>query len=279
MANTQKLLTGRSSQFADSGGTGAQGFQGFQGPQGNQGLQGFQGSAGPQGNQGFQGLQGNQGNQGSTGTGASMADTLLLKPFFTAQGLLPSTIIREDLYTWPAADFSNLNGGTAGVTSGRLRYTPSGNPANLGWDMGASYGKTLIAVGGLRPESFAAGIFLSRTVGGPVTNEPKDGFAALIDGGGTYLYKSTGGGAQILQVTETKLTSALAFSEANNAMAMTYDGTTVKIFVRYGAEIWIQAISQADASFADFRYAGMFFSAAGTGNIMWAVCPLGIYGQ
>lgn len=207
-----------------------------------------------------------------------MADSLLLKPFFTAQGLLPSTIIREDLYTWPAADFSNLNGGTAGVTSGRLRFTQSGNPACLGWDMGASYAKTLIALGGLRPVGFNAGIFLSRTVGGPVTTEPKDGFLAVMGTGGTFLYRSTGGGVQTLQVTEAALSSSLSTAGADNAMALAYDGTTVKIFVRYGSETWIQAISQADASFANFRYAGIHLSAPGSA-VIWAACPLGIYGQ
>lgn len=56
MTATQRLLTGRSSQFADSGG-------GSQGPQGNQGFQGT--NPGAQGPQGDQGNQGNQGNQGA----------------------------------------------------------------------------------------------------------------------------------------------------------------------------------------------------------------------
>src|SRR6185295_12699539 len=48
MSATQRLLTGRSSQFVDGGGGGPQGNQGFQGIQGFQGF-GFQGSQGPQG--------------------------------------------------------------------------------------------------------------------------------------------------------------------------------------------------------------------------------------
>lgn len=58
MSATQKLNTGRSSQFVDSGG-------GAQGPQGNVG---FQGPQGFQGNVGA-GVQGPQGNQGSLSPG------------------------------------------------------------------------------------------------------------------------------------------------------------------------------------------------------------------
>ena len=62
-------------------------------------------------------------------------------------------------------------------------------------------------------------------------------------------------------------------------MAIAYDGTTVKVFIRYGSECWIEAHSIADASFADFRYYGIFFSGNGASNVMWAGCPLAFYGQ
>jgi len=216
----------------------------------------------------------------SGGAGIDMADAMILKPFFTDKSLLPSTVIREDLYTWPTAGFSNLNSGTVSVASARVRFTPSGNPANIGWDAGASYAKTLLVVGGLRPQSFALGIFVSRTVGGPVTNEPKDGFMVLIDSGtGLQIFRSVSGGAQAVQATEAKLTAPLTTSGPNISMAIAYDGTTVKVFIRYGSECWIEAHSIADASFADFRYYGIFFSGNGASNVMWAGCPLAFYGQ
>ncbi len=214
--------------------------------------------------------------------GCNKANAYLQKHFFAANGMLPANIIREDLLTWPTADFSNANGGTFATSMSRLRYTPSSSPATYGWDMGAQKGKALFIMGMTRPMSSAQGIYLSTTT--PTTG-PSDGYMFLLSPADAKaeIYRGPVGSFGLFdRVSETKAIASNSYANSSFDLALYVDCSIARItaFLRVGSEVWWPVIDFTDPDpwrVTTVRYAGVYFAA--TTNHMWAGCPLGIYAE
>ncbi|MGH8654712.1 MAG: hypothetical protein ACREYE_22240 [Gammaproteobacteria bacterium] len=210
--------------------------------------------------------------------GVSLTEVLLLKSFFSNLGFLPSVVIREDLYTFPASDFANLNGGTPTIKPGRLDFVGVGNPANLGWDLGVQYSKVLFIVGGFMSSSFNGGIFLGKTL--PATTAPHDAYYFAQDPTSAkftlFEFSPVGGVTDI--GSGVRIAPSGLPQQPNYAMGLYIDGSTGEIFcaVRVGTEMWWQLMDVIDPTVATFRYAGLFFSING-GQTQIANCPVAIY--
>ncbi len=222
----------------------------------------------------------------SSGTIVDMNEVLLQKSFFSTNSLLPSTTIKEELYTWPVADISNLHGGTLTRTMSRCRFTPSLNEANIAWNAGAEYNKMLFVVGMVRPAYFNMGIWISKP--DPTgLNLPPAGYAYLINSSssGAQIYqRAVGAGGFTMITDEQKLTGAGEFSGPTFGMALYVDASTSRVvaFVRAGRETWWPIFDLTDSTanrINKCKYAGVFWSSTDSAKVMWAGCPMGIYAQ
>jgi hypothetical protein len=127
MANTQKLLTGRSSQFADSGGV----------------------------------VPATANTQGIV----SYADITLWKNFFSTKGYLFANTIQESAYDIPT--FSALSAGSVSYKEGSAKFASGGARQYLSYDLGANYTKTLFITGGVCPfNGMNNGVFACKTLDG-----------------------------------------------------------------------------------------------------------------
>jgi len=210
-----------------------------------------------------------------------MANFLLLKSFFKAQSLMPSTVIKEALYTWPAADFANLNGGSLSLSMSRVKVSPSTNPANFGWNLGATYSKVLVIVGGLRPMAYDAGIIIGNTV--PTAPNLPDGYLLQNETPPTSemaIYKANGGGSYTKLASDSTVYSAGIYSSPTCGLAAYVDGTAHRLCLwsRMGSETWMLIHDITDSTLSTFKYAGITI-ATESGSVMWLTCPLGIYAQ
>lgn len=205
-----------------------------------------------------------------------MAESLFLKPFFRSQGFLPSNVIREDLYTWPAADFSNLNSGTLSRSMSRAKFTPFSHPANFGWSLGGTYSKVLVVLGGLRVGSYAGGILICDTL--PAAPNPADGY--LFQnwvGTSMNIWKSNGGGSYTQLGSETMLYGSGNTYAPSVGLAAYVDGTAHRLILwsRTGSEAWTPVVDISDSTLSTFKYAGINIWTFGSNH--WFMCPLGIY--
>ena len=206
----------------------------------------------------------------------TMADMLLDKPFFSANSLLPSSTFKEELYTWPAADFSNLNGGSSTLSMSRTRLVTA-NPQNFGWDIGSLKSTILCIIGGVRTRTSSIGVGFSDTL--PSASELPDGsYLFNFEGSGpaTTIYKRSGGAYTSL-ATDTGITAANTISQPTTGLAFYYDDSSNRLlgFLRYGVEQWIKVIDITDTSFTTMRYVSI--RSFGVATVMWAICPMAIY--
>ncbi|HEV3028473.1 MAG TPA: hypothetical protein VG457_12925 [Planctomycetota bacterium] len=215
-------------------------------------------------------------------TNASKADIALGKSFFAAQGLLPATIIREDLYTFAAPDFSNLAGGTLARSMSRARFTQVGNPANFGWNLaGGPYGKVLIILGMVRcVGGFSVGLGVGTTPS-PASANLAQGYAAAFDYNSARadIFKGDGaGGNTFLPPSENTVMPPNSANAWDMAMALYVDGGTGRIvfFTRLGSGQWYPFLDITDGTYSTFQCAvfQMF-----PGGVNWFGCPVGIYAQ
>jgi len=207
----------------------------------------------------------------------SSADLLLLKPFFTAQSLMPANVIREDLTTWPSTSFQNLNSGTYSSKHARVKFTSSGSPANFGWDMGAEYTSVLYVLGLHRPHLNNVGIFITDTL--PNASEIPDGsylFVADTQHAKLSMRKKSAGTITTLG-DQLSAYAAQSYSNPNWALALYYNSTSQRLvgFIRVGPEVWWPVIDLTDASFTKFRYVGI--RDEGAAIVTWYGCPMGVY--
>lgn len=206
----------------------------------------------------------------------TLADVLLVKPFFSAQSLLPANIIREDLTSWPATSFQNLNGGSYAANQARTKLTVSGATSNFGWDMGAEYTSVLFIVGLNRPSNYNTSIFLTDTVPGSDIADGSYLFVSSIASGNFSLAKRSGGVISTL-ASEGAVGPGNSTNGPNWGLAIYYNATTDRLigFVRVGSETWWPVLDITDSSFSQFRYVGV--RGDGAGGPRWLGCPMGIY--
>ncbi len=214
-----------------------------------------------------------------TGSGAAMADVRLWKTYFSTISRLPGTTIKEELNTWPAADYSNLTGGTLTRSKGHIKYVPAVLHSNFGWALGASYNKVLIVVQALRARNYNFGLTVGVTQ--PSTAHNPDGYLGLMETVNTAfkLYVCTGGTA------ETQLaTSGADFQYGDSTsgpwvgLALYCDGpgNIQELYVmQYGSAPYMVASAANNAS-ANFNSAGFFCGNLSNGA-QFATVGLGIY--
>jgi len=214
----------------------------------------------------------------------SAADIMLMKPFFTEQGFLPATTHREDLYTFPAADFSNLNSSTLSRSMSRAKVTTSASsPANFGWDVGALKTKILFILTGMRcqPGTGTFALFFADSL--PSAAElPNGSYQFFIQGNATaqcQLFKRAAGAYTALGSAEPQVIPSYAVTAGNFGVAMYYDDSTGRLigFVRLGAEAWFPICDTTDSSFTTMRYVGVRLSYSGASQFHWMKTPMGIY--
>lgn len=212
----------------------------------------------------------------STTEYVTASERLLLKQFFSNNSVLPGTTHKEELYTWPAADFSFLNGGTNSVSMGRSRFAVSGNPGLFGWDLGGLKTK-ILAIAHFRSATFNSGFFFSNTA--VVAAAEPDGsylFVTEANQNRFGVYKKAGGVYTVI-ASDTGLTQAGTISQSDLGIAAYYNDTTdrIVVFVRFGSEMWFPCIDFTDTTFTTMRYVGIRHSA--TSGVAWAMCPMAIY--
>ncbi|OFV81082.1 MAG: hypothetical protein A2W26_13440 [Acidobacteria bacterium RBG_16_64_8] len=209
-------------------------------------------------------------------------ETTLGKAFFSAQGILPANVIREDFYTMPAGDFANFGAVTKEFSMSRLRTGGEQN-WNFGWDLGAEYGKVLFVVNSFKTTACSLRLFLTDTLPTLSSDVPDNLYTLIGDGSSQamYLYKRVAG-------TYTELVSDGFFSIFNNSgvyagpmygMAIYYDATTDRLVGLVKAEGgWLPILEVTDAEFSQFRYVGINFLPL-AGQRAWVSVPMGIYAE
>lgn len=208
-----------------------------------------------------------------------IGNSMLLRSFFSDQGLLPSKVVKESLYEWPSADFSNVGASTLQTLGSRVRITPSGTALNFGWNLGGAYSKVLMIVGGLRPRWWHSGIFMCH--GTPTSTQLNDGYQFQNDTlQGMRIYKSNGGGTYTELAREDSVVTEDADFAATCSLAAYVDAATDRLvmWTRIGAEVWMTVNDSTDSSFSSFRYAGITIGNR-YGAVQWAICPVAIYVQ
>ena len=202
-----------------------------------------------------------------------MADAMIIKPFFAAQGLLPPSTFLEDLFTITAPTFQNLAGGTLTPSMSTLKYVAAANvPANFGWDIGSEKSTILMLFHFQRFRSSDTAIFFTDTL--PAAAEIPDGSYLVDTAIGLYiLYKKAGG---VFTPLVTVNTIDNGTPTLDSGMALYYDDATDRlvVFIRTSPECWFPIIDTTDASFTTMRYAGIRFN----GGQTWFInTPFAIY--
>jgi hypothetical protein len=196
---------------------------------------------------------------GAAAGGSSIADAMLLKSFFTAYGIMPANTFHEDLFAYPAPDFSNLNGGSLVQSASLQTFNGVGSPANWGYDLLASKSKILAICGMSRQIGpTGTGIFLSNTLAGTPTTP--DGYLMWFDAIVPIfqLYKIVAGVLSSL-ASYSVVAPPNTSTSPSVAIAFYYDDATDKLiaFARFGSECWFPIINITDATFTVFRYVGI----------------------
>lgn len=217
--------------------------------------------------------------------GGDMTDSMLLKSFFTAQGLLPASTFLEELYTYPDPPIKNLAGGTLARSMSRAKFSPAGvGPVNWGWDLGSSKGEILIVSGMNRLSPAPVGnvsLFVTDTL--PAAAELSNGsYIAFASAGGEYaIYKRAAGTYALVasSAPEAIIIPPVGADTESFAFALYYKASTNRliIFVRHGSECWIPAVDTTDATFGTMRYVGVRPNWASGTPPQWSGTPLAIY--
>lgn len=215
-------------------------------------------------------------------TSSSKADVALMKSFFAANGLLPSNVIREDLYIFQDFAVKNLSGGSLVRTFGSATLTGPGGTVqgNAFYDMGALYTKVLIIFGGIRPKSYNIGPAVCKT--SPADQNVTAGFMFVLNSPASKfsLYQSLGGGSYTDIGGETDVVPIDQSYIPNYGMALYIDTVAPKqlAFLRVGTEVYQIVIQNTIAGIDSLRYAGLWFQWNST-DIERLACPVGIYAQ
>jgi hypothetical protein len=204
-----------------------------------------------------------------------------LRGFFRKQGFLPAEVVKEELYNYPAPDFSNLNGGTLDRSMSRIKFTPGGvgAAANWGWDSGGEKSKLLAIMSLSRVKNAGIGIFFADSL--PAASEIPDGsylFNVQANTPDFEIFKKAGGGFTSLG-SQTSVIPTDSFGAPSFGLAFYYDDATNRLiaFLRMGSEAWWPIIDITDASFTTMRYIGIRNGAASATQIVWSGVPLEIY--
>jgi hypothetical protein len=213
---------------------------------------------------------GTYGAVGTGGGGGASALDIFYKDFFSQAGMLPPTVYKEELYTFPAKDWEvNLGPGSApthALLQSRDRIVGTGNTDyRFGWDTGALRNKMLFIVGGLRARGFTVGAFIT-----PLTSLV--GTIVLFDspfGAAGIEFAGPGGSDGSADYNETNDTRN---REMSYAIYYSKVDQIVRGFVKFGAEQW-WPIGSYTADEGQMRYAGIRVVPAGTERYN-AVCPL-----
>ena len=202
-----------------------------------------------------------------------MADAMIIRPFFSAQGLLPPSTFLEDLFTITAPTFQNLAGGTLTPSMSTLKYVPAAAvPANFGWDIGSEKSTILMLLHLQRFRSNDIIMFFTDTL--PAAGEIPDGSYLVDTQGGTYvLYKRAGG---VFTPLVTVNTIDNGTPTLDSGLSLYYDDATDRlvVFIRTSPECWFPIIDTTDASFTTMRYVGIRFNG---GNTCFSNTPLAVY--
>lgn len=207
-----------------------------------------------------------------TPTGSSeIVKDIFYRDYFSQANLLPSNIVQDAMYTFPAEDFT-FNGGPGAAPTltrqlSRMKILGNANAAfNFGWDMGAARDKVLIVMGGLRlRNNLATGLFI-----GPTPNQT--GIVVFTNqpylGSGFHL-AGAGGVSNLSDYVESGATS-----NREIGMALYYDRTVPKIqaFVKTSGQWFLTNEYAVDEG--QMRYAGVYIVPDAAGEIVNAVCPL-----
>lgn len=206
--------------------------------------------------------------------GITMAQALLAKSFFSAQGLLPSETFLEELFTFPAPDFQNLAGGalTRSMSTGKF-VGAAVTASNFGWDIGSEKSKILMMFHAQRIRSNNIDIFFADTL--PAAGEVPDGSYLFDTAVGQYaLYKRSGGAFALVSSVLAAIDNGTP--TLDSGLALYYDAVTHRLvaFIRTSPEVWFPILDVTDASFTTMRYAGIRFVGAQT---WFNNTPLAIY--
>ncbi len=212
------------------------------------------------------------------GAGATMADVRLWKTYFSTISRLPGTTIKEEINTWPAADYSNLNSGTLTRSKGHIKYAPINLHSNFGWALGANYNKVLIICQALRARNYNFGLTLGVTQ--PSTVHNPDGYLGLMEtvNSAFKLYVCTGGTGETQLATSTDWPYGDSTSGPWVGLALYADGpgNIQELYVLQFGSAPYMACSATNNASAHFNSAG-FFCGNQSNGVDYATVGLGIY--
>lgn len=210
---------------------------------------------------------------------------ILGKRFFIRQGLMPGQssprlgFIREDIDNFPAPDFTNFNGGSLARSMSLGKFTPSGNPANFGWGLGASYSKVLMILGMTRMLSaFYVGISIGTAAAHATTGRQRGYHAGWEPNSvSSRLYKSDGvGGDNPLASDPTFLPPGATSPPASIALYVDGSIGRVIMFTRWGAEQWWPILDVTDGTYSAFQSVSIQMY---LGGVQYFSVPLGVYAE
>jgi hypothetical protein len=169
---------------------------------------------------------------------------------------MPATTFHEDLYLYPARDFSNLNGGSLTVNRSRAKYA-SAAIANWGWDIGSAKTKILfITYMNVANGASDLSIFVADTT--PTASEVANGTYMLnISGTTTAIFKRASGSFTSLGSDTHSGIQANSSSSMEVGVALYYDDSTGTLiaFLRKSGQ-WMPIVDITDSSFTTMRYVG-----------------------
>lgn len=210
------------------------------------------------------------GNQQPAGLIPNAYAEIWYEDYFSNKSKLPSTIKYEEWYTFPAFDFTNLNGGSTSRDESHAIYTGVGpGVASFGWDIGALHDEILFGLP-IRPKGPDTGLFLSQTQ--PAGELPANAFSfrATPFGGNDYLLSDPGG--------TSNFHGYLCPDDASSrdyGMLMYYKFSTgdLQAYVKYsGDQQWWPMMKRVVAAPFQIRYFG--FRVSSSSGVTNMTCPL-----
>jgi hypothetical protein len=191
---------------------------------------------------------------------------LLGLDWFEAEGFLPANTV-FDTETWPAADFSNLNGGTLSRSRNRAKFAASSSPANFGWDLGAARNEALLILPRTHPAATNFWLFFSATLPSgseiPAALTGVNELNSLRCGVGRF----SGSGHDSYDVSEDP------YDDAGMGLALHWaNGGDLSVFTR-SEGVWSLSVSKSGITASTtVRYAGIRPEQSGTTS--WFYAPL-----
>lgn len=225
-------------------------------------------------------------------TGVSSGEVLWQKIFFTDNSLLPTTMLKDSITSWPA--FDSTASSTGHVWSNGLAYeldtstSAAANSGNAGWwDIGATKAVVLIVVGGMGQGGTTAGqVAIFAGSGVPIATATKSAyeFIFLNNNGGFAIYKTDASGnytqVSVYGAAGTMAAQTRADSYPIGA-ALRVDGGahTEMAFLKMNTGQWIRILSSTDTALSSFRYVGVRTTQSNTTTPIhsWFVAPVEVW--